>query len=92
MIFKGSRYEYSTIDFIATDPNGGSYPIVFYKFSDLGLINYYEHVYVQGERLDQIAQKYYQRPAFWWYIIEYNPQIKDFLNIQPGTIIRVPRV
>lgn len=91
-IFKGSRYEYSVIDYVATTPTGSPNPVVFYTFSSLGYITYQEHTYVYGERLDQIAEKYYKSPEHWWVIPEYNPEIEDFTNIKPGTVLRIPRV
>lgn len=91
-IFQGSRYEYSTVDFISTETNGDSYPVVFYEFSNLGFISYTEHAYVQGERLDELSYKYYQRSGYWWWILEYNPNISDPFNIEPGTVLRIPNV
>ena len=91
-IYKGSRYEYSTIDYFTTVMNGAEKPTVFYTFSNLGLTNYWEHIYVRGERLDQIAFKYYNRPEYWWIIPEYNPEITDLNNIEAGTVLRIPNV
>ena len=91
-IFNGSRYEYSTIDFVSTVPNGDANPIVFYYMTKLGRVNYYEHIYVEGERLDQIANKYYTNPDYWWIIPEFNPQVKDFTNIPAGTVLKIPNV
>lgn len=91
-IYKGSRYEYSTVDFVATTLKGAENPIVFYEISPLTNISFYEHQHVKGERLDQLADKYYKNPGYWWIIPEFNPQITDFTNIPDGTIIRIPRV
>jgi len=91
-IYKGSRYEYSTIDFISKTVGGYANPIVFYQFSTLGKINYFEHSYLPGERLDQIAATYYKNPEFWWLIPEFNPQITDFTNIPVGTVLKIPNV
>jgi len=91
-IYKGSRYEYSVIDFVSTKLNGDANPIVFYEFTDIGKVTYYEHTYIQGERLEQIAAKYYKNPQAWWLIPEYNPQITDFTNIPTGTILKIPNV
>lgn len=91
-IYKGSRYEYSTIDYFKTGQSDTEKPYVMYQFSNLGLVNYWEHVYSEGERLDQIAFKYYSRPEYWWIIPEYNPQISDINNIAPGTILKIPNV
>jgi hypothetical protein len=91
-IFKGSRYEYSTIDYFTTKVGAPAKPYVMYQFSNLGLTKYWEHVYTYGERLDQIAFKYYSRPELWWLIPEYNPQVIDINNIDPGTVLRIPNV
>jgi hypothetical protein len=91
-IYKGSRYEYSTIDFVSTTVNGDSNPIVFYSITPLSKLSYQEHTYIMGERLDQLANKYYRNSEYWWLIPEANPEILDFTNIVPGTTIRIPRV
>lgn len=91
-IYQNSRYEYSIVDFISTKVDGDSNPVVFYEFSNLGRVTYQEHVYVQGERLDQISETYYKRPGFWWLIMEYNPSITDVTNIPAGTILKIPNV
>lgn len=91
-IYKGSRYEYSTVDYISVEEEGSENPVVLYKFSDLGLVRYWEHEYVEGERLDQIAFKYYKKPEYWWIIPEFNPELEDFTNIAPGTKLRIPNV
>ena len=91
-IYKGSRYDYSTIDYFKTTAEGDEKPYVIYQFSNLGLTNYWEHVYAYGERLDQIAFKYYNRPEFWWIIPEYNPQIENINKIEPGTVLKIPNV
>jgi nucleoid-associated protein YgaU len=91
-ILKGSRYEYSTVDFIPTKVNGPQNAYIMYTFNPLDKTVYSEHVFTQGERLDQIANKYYKNPYSWWLIAESNPEIVDFTNIQPGTRLRIPRV
>lgn len=90
-IYKGSRYEYSIVDFIAKTSNGPSNPVVFYQVSTPSTITYYEHTYIQGERLDQLAAKYYKNPLYWWIIAEFNPSI-DLTNIPVGSILRIPNV
>jgi hypothetical protein len=92
MIFQNSRYEYSVVDFFAVTEEGDTNPVVFYKFSNLGLTSWREHIYVEGERLDQISNQYYKRPGFWWIIMEYNPEITDITDIPAGTTLRIPNV
>jgi len=92
MIYQNSRYYNQLIDYLAFSTSGDGYPIVFYEFDSPGTVTWEEHIYSQGERLDQISQRYYKRPDYWWVIPEYNPEIDDFSNIVPGTVLRIPRV
>jgi nucleoid-associated protein YgaU len=91
-IFQGSRYEYSVVDFVATSEDADANAVVFYSFDELGVFSYLEHTYVQGERLDSIANRYYDRPDMWWTILDHNPEIDDPDNIQVGKILRIPNV
>jgi nucleoid-associated protein YgaU len=91
-IFQGSRYEYSVVDFVATSENADANAVVFYSFDALGVFSYLEHTYVQGERLDYIAQRYYDRPDMWWTILDHNPEIADPDNIKTGQVLRIPNV
>ena len=92
MIYQGSRYYNQLIDYVSFVENEDELPIVFYTFDIQGTITWNDHVYQKGERLDQLSFKYYGRPDFWWIIPEYNPEIDDFSNISPGTVLRIPRV
>jgi hypothetical protein len=92
MIYQNSRYYNQLIDYVAFDETGAANPIVFYEFDDPGTITWWSHTYQEGERLDAIAYSYYKRSDFWWLIPEYNPEIGDFTDIKPGTVLRIPRV
>jgi nucleoid-associated protein YgaU len=41
-----------------------------------------------GDRLDLLANQYYQDPSMWWYIARAN-NLK-FNNLEAGTTIRIP--
>jgi hypothetical protein len=90
-IFKGSRYYYSEIEYLSLNENEASNPVVWYQFPSGGLSTFTIHVVVEGERLDEISYKYYERPSFWWKILESNPHVTDIMNIPAGTILRVPQ-
>jgi len=92
MIYQNSRYYHQLIDHVAFVQNGDLNPIVFYQFDNPGTISWWQHIYTEGERLDTLAYKYYQRSDYWWVIPEYNPQIADFQNITPGTVLKIPHV
>jgi nucleoid-associated protein YgaU len=53
-----------------------------------GAFNTYE--WVEGNRLDQVANNFYGTPNLWHKIMDYNPEISDPLNIKPGTVLRIP--
>lgn len=91
-IYQGSRYEYSVVDFVSIAQDADANAIVFYEVEDIGTISYREHIYRQGERIDNIAFDYYQDPALWWIILDANPEIEDPTNIKAGTVIRIPSV
>ena len=89
-IFKGSRYYYAPIDYVAIEEDTAAFPVVGYEFPSGGALQFVYHVVVEGERLDQISNKYYGRPSMWWSILEVNPHVDNPLNITPGTVLRVP--
>lgn len=91
-IFNSSRYNNSVVDYLQKTTDGPVTPIVFYSYDDITVTRYKIHVYAQGERFDQLSFKYYGNPHMWWVFPEYNPEIRDFFNIEPGTRLRVPLV
>ena len=48
------------------------------------------HILKQGERLDNLAQKYYNDPTISWVIMCANPEWDHELEIPFGTEVRVP--
>lgn len=92
MIYQNSRYYSQYVDYVSFTENGDELPIVFYEFDTLGRTEWFEHVVKADDRLDTIAHDYYGRTDVWWLIPEYNPEIVDFANIAPGTVIRIPNV
>jgi len=90
-IYLGSRYEQSTVDFVAFTETTDAHPIVFYQFSEMGYLEYSEYTWKEGDRLDQVAMEHYMDPERWWLIPEYNPELTDPQNITPGTVLRIPR-
>ena len=92
MIYQNSRYYTQLIDNVSFVQDGNANHIVFYEFDIPGKVSWWEHVYMQDERLEQIAYQYYSRSDYWWLIPEYNPEITDYTNIVPGTVLRIPRV
>lgn len=48
------------------------------------------HEVVHGQTLESLSDLYYKTSAYWHQISTYNPQIWDFENLEPGTIIIIP--
>lgn len=48
------------------------------------------HTLKMGERLDNLAYKYYKDPLLSWVIMCANPQYDNELEIQFGEVIRIP--
>ena len=61
------------------------YPKIPYKIDDIYI---YPNI---GERLDILAQKYYNDSSLWWIISIANNIPKDSLTIPPGIQIRIPQ-
>lgn len=48
------------------------------------------HTLKLGERLDNLAQKYYDNPLLSWVIMAGNPEFESEWEIKPGTMLRIP--
>lgn len=89
MIFSDSRYATGTI-LKAFDARKSNYQItVFRNFPEESSAFYY-YTWVEGDRMDILAHKFYGNPAMWWKIMDYNPEINDTFDIPVGTTIRIP--
>jgi nucleoid-associated protein YgaU len=88
-IYSGSRYESARVDFIKTDIDKGKNPVLFYSFPDIGVISYVEYEWREGDRLDSVAERFYDNGTLWWTILNYNPEIRDPQNIEAGTKLRI---
>lgn len=90
MISADSRYAQSTVTPVQVN-NVSRFVIVpseqqAYSFS------YQFYLVVDGDRIDNIAFRFYGDPLRWWVIADANPQIMDWSVLYPGELIRVPVV
>jgi nucleoid-associated protein YgaU len=74
----------------ASDPRNGSYQITVDRIYPPVNISFSYYVWVDGDRIDIISERYYGTEDSWWKIMDINPEISDPLNIAPGTTIRIP--
>ncbi len=84
-----SRYIDATI---TTDvgPDGEARQEMRVAFPKSRLITYTYYRVVGGERVDTIARDFYGVAEYWWKIANANPEIMDWIDLEPGTILRVP--
>jgi nucleoid-associated protein YgaU len=89
MIFEGSRYSRSPV-LRVTDDDGKVYPAIYG-----GVFNapsgFLYHNVVDGDRLDNLAYRYYKDATLWWFIANANPEIFYPEDLKPGQIIRIPQ-
>ncbi len=87
---------YSGIDILSKDLRGKNNKRIQFvantKYPDIPLS--YDDVYVytdEGDRLDILAEQYYQDPSLWWVISIANPQLKQGSYYIPlGSQLRIP--
>jgi phage tail protein X len=84
-----SRYVTATVT-TAVGPDGETRQEMRPAFPRSRLISYTYYRVIDGERVDTIAHDFYGRGDFWWMIADANPEILDWLALDPGTVIRVP--
>lgn len=56
----------------------------------IGLSNAQMHTFSAGDRLDGLAQKYYNNPHLWWVFLEVNTRYKTELEINYGDELIIP--
>ena len=74
------------------DPRNSVYRLGVYRKFPKARAQFYWYTWVEGDRIDQIASNLLGNPAFWWRIMDYNPEIIDPFSIPIGTTLRIPSV
>lgn len=89
---RGSRY-YTAIPQQIINKTNDSYTTAIYRvFPGTVKISYIDYTWVDGDTLDYLAAAFLGSPKLWWQIMDINPAITDPMDIEPGTIIRIPKV
>lgn len=91
MIYSDSRYSTGVI-LKAQDARSGEYVTAVYRDWPVIKTPFYYYTWVQGDRIDQIANLLLGSSAFWWRIMDINPEYLDPFTIPVGATIRVPSV
>jgi nucleoid-associated protein YgaU len=91
MITRSSRYRREAA-YESRDPGRAEHPILGLAPHTAGeLVVRREHRFIQGERLDQLAQRYYGDPLKYWLICDANDAIFPEELLVPGRVLRIPR-
>ena len=89
MIYLDSRYSDGTL--VKTwHPRKQQYDLVVLRQYPSYAQKYFIYEWVDGDRLDNLANRYMGNPAAWWQLLDLNPEILNPLSIAPGTQIRIP--
>ena len=93
MITRNSRYSLEAT-YPSKDLSRADRPITGLEPHEVGeLVSRREHRVVQGERLDQLAHRYYGDPLKYWLIVDANAGDTIFPEdlMVPGRVLRIPR-
>lgn len=88
MIMANGRYRDSTI--ITLDVDNLPRQIIFPSTPVPYTFQYRAYIWTGADRVDSISNNVYGDPSKWWMIAAGNPEVLDWSQIQPGTIIRIP--
>jgi hypothetical protein len=91
MIYADSRYANGKV-LTVEDPRNGDYRTAVYRKFPRVRANFYYYTWVEGDRIDIIANNLLGSPFFWWKIMDFNPEVLDPFSIPIGTDIRIPSV
>ena len=89
MIYLDSRYADGPLVKAMNARNGNSYVTVFRRFPSYA-INFFWYEWIITDRLDDLAARSLGNSAFWWQILDINPEILNPFEIAPGTQVRIP--
>jgi hypothetical protein len=89
MIGPQSRYANSVVALVDS-PARGSVLTVMPRAAETRVFNFTSIYLEENDRLDLIAERMYGNGALWWKIADANPEILDWSDVAPGTLLRIP--
>lgn len=91
MIFLNSRYARSDVTSVTQNDGTVHRTVMRTPPVRTGNVTVEDYLWVENDRIDLLASKFYGDPGLWWLIMDANPGIPDALSIKPGAVIKVPR-
>lgn len=49
-----------------------------------------KHIWIEGDRLDILAHRYYGDPQYWWFILDANKRYMEEHEIKNGDTLLIP--
>lgn len=89
MIYTDSRYATGKL-LTAHDARKDDYFLTVYRNFPNFSVQYFLYVWNESDRLDTVANMYLGSSAFWWKIMDVNPELLNPFDIPLGTTIRIP--
>jgi hypothetical protein len=89
MIYLDSRYADGTL-LKTWNAKKLQYELVVTREWSTYVQSFFIYEWVEGDRLDNLANKYLGNPASWWEILDINPEILNPFYITAGTQLRIP--
>lgn len=90
MIDALSRYSKATVSTV-TDHRGTHQSVEVPAPTDMTFTFTFYQV-EEGDRIDILASDLLGAGQLWWMLADANPEVLDWHNLDPGTIIRIPLV
>ena len=89
-MFEGSRYR-NVYVYEAAHKNKIVKAFHIRRLQNLDTRNATKHTWIEDDRLDNLATRYYGDPQYWWFILDSNPRYMEEYEIQNGdTILILP--
>jgi nucleoid-associated protein YgaU len=90
VIIRGSRYESAGQVKVKLSDGTSRFAVFPQRTTTTQKMTFTYRTIVEGDRLDILAQQYYQDPLKWWVIARANPEIMYFDDLPIGTTLRIP--
>jgi hypothetical protein len=89
MIYTDSRYADGVV-IKAFDSRKATFEITLFRQFSQSTSKFYYYTWTQRDRIDLVANELLGDSTLWWVIMDYNPEIGNPLDIQIGTVLRIP--
>jgi nucleoid-associated protein YgaU len=73
------------------NPMTGVFNLTVLRTVPAATSSYKLYTWQANDRADLVAAKELGNPTLWWSIFDINPEVINPLNVQPGTVLRLPQ-